>query len=82
MTATGTITAKGQVTVPKAVRDALGLEEGDKVSFRIENGEAVVSKIPNFIDLAGFIHVPPEKRGADWDEIVRETRADRAARRR
>jgi len=28
-----TITSKGQVTVPKAIRDMLGLEPGDKVDF-------------------------------------------------
>lgn len=29
-----TITTKGQVTIPKAVRDFLGLQAGSKVSFR------------------------------------------------
>lgn len=28
-----TITSKGQVTIPKAVRDALGLEPGDRIDF-------------------------------------------------
>jgi antitoxin PrlF len=31
---TTTITIKGQVTVPKAVRDAVGLKPGDKVDVR------------------------------------------------
>ena len=29
-----TVTSKGQVTIPKAVRDLLGLHAGSKVSFR------------------------------------------------
>ncbi len=28
-----TITSKGQVTIPKAVRDALGLQPGDRIDF-------------------------------------------------
>ena len=33
---TSTITSKGQITVPKAIRDALGVRAGDKVTFRVE----------------------------------------------
>ena len=31
------VTSKGQVTVPKAVRDALGIETGDEVVFRVDD---------------------------------------------
>ena len=31
-----TITAKGQTTVPKAVRQALGVEFGDKIAFLVD----------------------------------------------
>jgi AbrB family looped-hinge helix DNA binding protein len=31
-----TITRKGQVTIPKAIRDRLGVEEGEKVLFICE----------------------------------------------
>ena len=32
-----TLTAKGQVTVPKAVRDALGLKRGDVLSWELDD---------------------------------------------
>ena len=71
------VTSKGQVTVPKAVRDALGIHEGDEVVFRVEGNRAVLARTPDFLDLAGTIAVPASKRNVAWDDIVRRTRADR-----
>jgi len=31
-----TLTAKGQTTVPKAVRQALGIRSGDRIAFRVD----------------------------------------------
>jgi antitoxin PrlF len=76
------ITSKGQVTVPKAVRDALGIKEGDEVVFRVEGTRAVLARTPDFLDLAGTIRVPATKRNVAWDEVVRRTRAERGAARR
>lgn len=39
------ITSKGQITIPKAVRSALGLGDGDLVSFALEDEQAVLRKI-------------------------------------
>ncbi len=39
---TSTITAKGQTTVPKVVRRALGVDYGGKIAYRIENGRVTV----------------------------------------
>lgn len=32
------VMSKGQVTIPKDVRDILGIESGDRVTFIVENG--------------------------------------------
>jgi len=37
-----TITAKGQTTVPKAVRQALGVGYGGRIAFRVERGRVTV----------------------------------------
>jgi len=76
------VTSKGQVTVPKAVRDALGIEKGDGVVFRVEGNRAVLARTPEFLDLAGTIRVPAGKRNVAWDEVIRRTRSERAAARR
>jgi antitoxin PrlF len=76
------LTSKGQVTVPKAVRDALGLKEGDEVIFRVEGNRAVLARTPDFLTLADSVRVPAVKRNVAWDEVIRRTRAARAADRR
>ena len=62
------VTSKGQITLPKELRDAIGLESGDTVLFRVENGRAMLAKIPNFLDLAGAFPPPPDARDLPWDE--------------
>jgi AbrB family looped-hinge helix DNA binding protein len=76
------VTSKGQVTIPKNVRDALGLDEGDELLFRVERARAVISKTPDFLKLAGTVTVPADKRRTPWDEVLRRTRSERAGRRR
>lgn len=76
------VTSKGQVTVPKAVRDALGIHEGDEVVFRVEGDRAVLARTPDFLDLAGSVSVPAERRSATWDEVRRRTLAGLAEQRR
>ena len=38
------LTAKGQVTIPKDVRDLLGLKPGEPVAFEIENGRVMMRR--------------------------------------
>jgi antitoxin PrlF len=82
MDAAAKVTSKGQVTVPKAVRDALGIKAGDELIFRVEGNRAVLARTPDFLDLAGTIPVPAAKRNAAWDNVIRRTRSGRAAGRR
>lgn len=45
-----TLTSKGQVTIPKEIREHLGVEAGDRLSFEIREGGQVVVE-PETIDL-------------------------------
>ncbi|HTB22245.1 MAG TPA: AbrB/MazE/SpoVT family DNA-binding domain-containing protein [bacterium] len=40
-----TISSKGQVTIPKAIREALGLKSGDSVAFAVKDGAAVLRPV-------------------------------------
>lgn len=40
-----TVTSKGQVTIPKRVRDQLGLKAGSKVEFVLVKGHAVFEPV-------------------------------------
>lgn len=71
------LSSKGQLTIPKAVREALGLAEGDQVVFRIEGRRALLARTPKLLDLAGTVPVPAQKRGTPWPEIRRRTREAR-----
>ena len=77
-----TVTSKGQVTLPKAVREALELREGDRVLFRVHRGRAILAKVPDFLELAGSVPVPPAVRDAAWSEIKATTWRRRAAARK
>lgn len=45
------VTTKGQVTIPKEIRDALGIEPGDEIAFeKVESGYKIQKKEPTTAD--------------------------------
>lgn len=42
--ATATITSKGQITLPKAVRQALGVDAGNRIAFDVRGDDVIVSR--------------------------------------
>ncbi|MBI3524060.1 MAG: type II toxin-antitoxin system PrlF family antitoxin [Betaproteobacteria bacterium] len=42
-----TVTSKGQITLPKPIRQALGIAVGGKVAFDLRGAEVVVSRADN-----------------------------------
>lgn len=76
------LSSKGQLTVPRAVREALSLDEGDEVVFRVEGDRAILARSPDLLELAGSVSVPAAKRGTPWREVLRQTRRARTTARR
>jgi len=66
------VTSKGQITIPKPVREALKLSKGDRVVFRVIEGErAILARTPDLLELAGTVPVAADVRGLPWEEIRR-----------
>jgi len=42
MAHSSTISSKGQITVPREIRNRLGLKEGDRVEFVVENDRTTI----------------------------------------
>lgn len=58
----GSVTSKGQTTIPKEVRDRLGLEQGTRIEWSVEDGKATIRpRKVRAIDLAGILHRPGMK---------------------
>ncbi|MDJ0579318.1 AbrB/MazE/SpoVT family DNA-binding domain-containing protein [Crocosphaera sp.] len=73
--ASATITSKGQVTIPKEIRDYLKLETGTKVDFVItESGEVkVIPLVVNAQTLSGILK-RTEKKIVTLEEMEKAIR--------
>lgn len=62
--AVSTVTSKGQITIPKSVRERLQLHPGDKVDFVIEKKGRVVLEpaTADVKELGGMLHKPGMKK--------------------
>jgi AbrB family looped-hinge helix DNA binding protein len=68
-----TVAERGQITLPKKVRDALGLTKGTKLKIEIEDGRIVIRKdVDDALSrVRGRFKLPP---GVTTDDIMRELR--------
>jgi antitoxin PrlF len=72
-----TVTSKGQITIPKEIRDALKVGVGDRLDFVLEGHGRVVVRpgLADVLDLKGLLHRPGRKAvsiEAMNEAIVRE----------
>jgi antitoxin PrlF len=64
-----TLTSKGQITLPKEVRQHLHLDEGDRLEFVIRrDGTVHVQSVGgSFRELRGMVHQPNRAKPSDED---------------
>ena len=62
--AVATLTSKGQLTIPKAIRDALGLHEGDQVRFELDAkaGRSTMEPVKHRVEDLWALAIPGAKR--------------------
>jgi AbrB family looped-hinge helix DNA binding protein len=58
MSTDATLTVKGQTTIPKEIRDSLGMQPGDRMTSALMPDGAVIMGVKNkrVVDLAGILH--------------------------
>ncbi len=77
---TSTLTSKGQVTIPKAIRERLGLKAGDLLQFAVDSsGQVVIRSGRAMGDIFGLLKDFAPARPVTTDEMRAGVRA-RAAR--
>lgn len=64
MASATTLTSKGQTTIPKEIRDGLGMKAGDQITFTLLADGTVIMRVKNrsVRDLYGILK--PKKRVA------------------
>ena len=75
---TATVTAKGQVTIPKPVRDLLGIGPGSKVDFRrAADGSVVLARTDKHQPATRFAKLRGHAgKGLSTDAIMALTRGE------
>jgi antitoxin PrlF len=71
-----TLTGKGRITIPREIRDALGLDPGDRLSFRMcRDGvvEVTVEKV-DVLSLYGLLK--PKVNGVSLAEMEKAIRKE------
>jgi antitoxin PrlF len=67
-----TVAERGQITLPKAVRDALGLTKGTTLKVELDGGRIILRKnVDALSKMRGRIKLPP---GTTTDDVMRELR--------
>ncbi len=80
--ARATVTSKGQVTIPKEIRERLGIGPGTRLEIYIdERGRAVMVPTIKIAELVGILHTPGSSMSVEeMDEAIGDAVTRRAMR--
>jgi antitoxin PrlF len=72
-----TVSSKGQVTLPKHVREALGLRPGTELSFEVQPGQVILRKeVPEGRLARWRGHLRERAAGRSTDDVITEMRGE------
>ncbi|MBI5206115.1 MAG: AbrB/MazE/SpoVT family DNA-binding domain-containing protein [Nitrospirae bacterium] len=71
---TAKVTSKGQITLPKKVRDKMGVQSGEGVSFEEKNGVFYIKKTLKKSPFDKWVGRLKAHRGHKTDEIIDDLR--------
>ncbi len=70
MSTTATITTKGQVAIPKAIRDYFGLRPSDKLRFSVDGDKIIAQRAHTLDSMMGFIKAKKKYTRAQEKKII------------
>ena len=67
----GTISSRGQIAIPNGIRQEMGLKEGHKVLFFLENDTLLIKRVTSetFSDITKPLKEAMRKSGAKEEEV-------------
>ena len=71
---TARVTSKGQVTIPKKVRERLGVHPGEDVGFEEKNGLVYIQKTVKQSPFDKWVGRLKQLEGKQSDDLVKELR--------
>ncbi len=70
---TSTVTAKGQVTIPAAIRERLGIRPGDQVRFSCQDDNIIIRPVVQDIEAAfGLVNAERSASPDDLKQAIRQ----------
>lgn len=73
---TAKVTSKGQITLPKNIRDTLGVHPGESVGFEEKDGVITVQKVVPLSPFDKWVGKLSHQRGKRTDEVIKEMRGE------
>jgi AbrB family looped-hinge helix DNA binding protein len=75
------VSSKGQITLPKAVRECLGIEQGSTIEIEVADGEAIIRPAESaFLRHMGTFKTTHPIDFDDWAAVREEVSSDVARR--
>ena len=71
---TAKVTSKGQITIPKKVREKLGVRPGEAVGFEEKDGLLIITKVMTTSPFDKWMGKLTRLKGKRSDDLIKEAR--------